>query len=125
VRQPRWSRRQATVLLTLVLATSVVAASCRSGTGLEVQLRMQVAPDSVTCVGALGPQQCLSVRELVGGDAWGGWQPLFESIEGFSHETGYLYDLHVARRTIRNPPADGSSVAYRLIRIVSRTVSGG
>lgn len=122
--QPRWSRGRATILLMLVFVASVAAAACRSGTGLEVQVRMQVAPDSVTCVGAHGPQKCLSVRELVGGDASGSWQHLFESIEGFSHEPGFLYDLQVARRTIRNPPADGSSVAYRLIRIVSKTVSG-
>lgn len=122
--QPLWSRGRAAVLLMLVFVASVAAASCRSGTGLEVPVRMQVAPDSVTCVGAHGPQKCLSVRELAGDDTWSGWRPFFESIEGFSHEPGYLYDLHLARRPISNPPADGSSVAYRLIRIVSKTVSG-
>lgn len=65
----------------------------------------------------------MSVRELVGGDAWGNWQPFYDSIDGFVHEPGFMYDLLVAKRTIRNPPADGSSIAYRLIRILSRTPS--
>ena len=100
-----------------------IAASCRSSTGLEQNTRMQVAPDSVDCVGAHGPRRCLSVRELVGGDAWGSWGNFYDTIEGFSHEPGFHYDLLVGKRIIRNPPQDGSSVAFRLIRVVSRTAA--
>jgi hypothetical protein len=62
----------------------------------------------------------LQVRELVGGDAWGSWRPLFSSIEGFTHEPGFVYDLIAARRRVANPAADGSAYAYRLLRIVSK-----
>jgi hypothetical protein len=109
------------VLLLGAIAGVAVVASCRDITGVEYEQRMQVAADSVDCVGAHGPRRCLSVRELAGGDAWGGWQPFFDWIDGFVHEPGFMYDLLVAKRTIRNPPADGSSVEFRLIRILSKT----
>jgi len=97
-------------------------ASCRGVTApTEQQVRLQVAADSVACVGAHGPQRCLSIRQLVGGDAWGGWQPFFGSIEGFTHEPGFVYDLLAARRVLRDPPADGSAYTYRLIELLSKT----
>lgn len=103
----------------IVALISVI--SCGQPAGpREHELRLQIGPDSISCVGAHGPQKCLEVRELVGGDAWGAWTPFFESIDGFEYEPGFVYDLRVARRSIRNPPADGSSYAYRLLAIVSK-----
>ena len=84
----------------------------------ERVLTLEVAPTRVQCMGS-EPMECLQVRELRSGPE----QPFvstFIPIEGFTHETGYRYVIRVARRTIRNPPADGSSIVDRLIEVVSR-----
>lgn len=43
---------------------------------------------------------------------------------GFSYEPGYRYTLRIARRVIENPPADGSSAAYRLLEILAKVPQG-
>jgi hypothetical protein len=105
----------------LLFAAAVAALACSGTEPFELETLMWVGPDSVSCVGAHGPQKCLSVRELVGGDVLGNYHPFYWHIEGFSHEPGFEYQLLVGQRTIRNPPADGSSIAYRLISVVSKT----
>jgi len=49
-----------------------------------------------------------------------GWYPLYDSIQGFEYEEGFTYRLLVKRNYIPNPPADGSSIEYELIRIVEK-----
>jgi hypothetical protein len=64
---------------------------------------------------------CLLVQEgdHIGTDNWS----LFYyegSIEGFDYEPGYIYHLKVKKKKIKNPPMDGSSISYRLVRIMSK-----
>lgn len=103
------------------IAVVAVLAACFITGPEEDEVRMLVAADSVDCVGAHGPRRCLSVRELGSNAAYDDWHPLFEGIEGFDHEPLFEYDLIVIRREIENPPADGSSVAYRLRLIIDKT----
>lgn len=92
---------------------------CASSTEPRVRiLTLEVAPTRVECMGMV-PMECLQVREVRYGPQ-GPFVATFIPIEGFTHETGYQYVIRVARRTIRNPPADGSSVVDRLIEVVSR-----
>jgi hypothetical protein len=108
----------------LVLALLAGAApACRPATAPEERververvLTLEVAAARVPCVG-LGPRECLQVRERADAP----WQLFYDSIEGFAYEPGYLYVLRVSRRPVPNPPADGSSLAYRLIVLVSKT----
>jgi hypothetical protein len=94
-----------------------VAAACSSATGPgERALHLEVAEQRVPCVG-VGPQECLQVREQ--SDA--SWQLFYSHIEGFAYEPGFRYVLRVAERPVPNPPADGSSLAYRLLRVISKT----
>src|SRR2546430_8240294 len=76
---------------------------------------MDIAPQRVPCVG-VGPMQCLSVREHP--DT--AWTLLYDGIEGFSFEPGYQYTIRVAVRTGNNPPADPSSLAYRLLALIKK-----
>ena len=76
---------------------------------------MDIAPQRVPCVGA-GPMQCLSVRQHP--DT--AWTLFYDGIEGFSFEPGYEYTIRVAVRTVTNPPADGSSLAYRLLALIRK-----
>lgn len=79
---------------------------------------MEVAEMRLPCMG-MAPQECMLVRTR-SSDAFGFFH---EGITGFTYVPGYRYVLRVSRHTIRNPPADGSSVEYRLIRIESQQPS--
>lgn len=79
-----------------------------------------VASYTRECVGMV-VQQCMLVRE----DPAGEWLNFYSDIEGFTYEPGYEYVLRVGWREIRNPPADGSSREYWLIRLVEKTRAPG
>lgn len=90
---------------------------------------LEVAAQRMACHHPLILQmQCLRVREVYY-DAQGlktgtpgEWQPLYEQIEGYTHEPGVRNVLRVKRYTIENPPADASSVAYVLDMAVASSV---
>lgn len=83
-------------------------------------LRLIVAAQTVECVGE-GAQQCLRVRTSPGA----AWERFSDPIEGFQHEPGVEVVIDVEVREVADPPADGSSRAYRLIRVVSRSPEEG
>ena len=92
-------------------------AACQSGP-LESRteiLVLEVAAETVPCVGEMR-DRCLQIRSR-GEDAW---ERFHGTIEGFEHEEGVRYLLEVERRRIPDPPADGSSYAYRLLEILDR-----
>ena len=49
----------------------------------------------------------------------GKWGSMDEGIEGFTYEWGKVYTLKVRKSTIKNPPMDGSSARYKLIKVIS------
>jgi heat shock protein HslJ len=61
----------------------------------------------------------MQVRE----DPNGEWQLFYNPIEGFTFEPGFTYELRVNVATIANPPADGSSLKYTLVEVVSQTAA--
>jgi hypothetical protein len=65
--------------------------------------------------------ECLLVREDPNAD----WRNFYDAIEGFTYEPGYSYKLLVDVRDIPNPPADGSSRAYRLVLLVEKVRTRG
>lgn len=71
----------------------------------------------------LHPDWVLLVQEgdKIGTDEW---RTQFSKINGFNYEWGYVYELRVKKRTINNPPADGSSIEFDLEEIVSKTSVG-
>ena len=118
------------VLLLAVLAALLVVVACsptggqepiaaeptQSGEGEGEMKTLYVGPELVDCVG-VAPMQCMQVKE----DPNGEYQNFFSSIEGFTFEPGYTYELRVNVESIANPPADGSSLRYTLVEIVSQT----
>lgn len=42
-------------------------------------------------------------------------------ITDFEYEEGYEYELRVVKKTLANPPQDGSNIEYRLLEILSKT----
>ena len=75
-----------------------------------------VGPQLVDCVGAF-PQECMQVRYSEDGQVeW-----FYDSIEGFEHVAGTSYVLKVGVSDVDDPPADASSLRYRLIEVVEET----
>lgn len=111
----------------LVFAGVPTAATRYGSEGETVFL--EVAAQAASCNDPLVPdRQCLQVRErrydangLVVGTT-GEWQPLYEDIEGYAHEPGVRNVLRLKRYAIRNPPADGYSIAYVLDMVVESDV---
>lgn len=78
---------------------------------VTLEIDSQLAP----CTGE-GITTCMRVRENPS-DNWG---LFYREIEGFTYEPGFIYKVEVEVREIRNPPADGSSAAYRLLRLIEK-----
>lgn len=101
----------------LVPIAAALLAACSVITGSRThEQTLHVASYTRTCQGMV-EMQCLLVRE----DADGQWLNFYDAIEGFTWEAGYEYVLVVGWREIPDPPADGSSRAYWLVRQVSKT----
>lgn len=89
------------------------------------QVFMEVGAETVPCDHPMVPdKQCLQVRELTYDDDGvvsgksGEWEPLYDDIDGYTHEAGVRNVLRLKRYKIDNPPADGSSLAYVLDMVV-------
>lgn len=69
----------------------------------------------VPCYGA-GPELCLRevVSEKSGESAF-----LHGAIEGFSYEWGHRYTIRVASAEVDDPAADGSSLRYELVEVIT------
>ena len=65
----------------------------------------------------VGPQLCTLVRGRPDGE----WQLFYDGIEDLDYEPGFRYVVMVAVRVVPDPPADASSVAYRLVRLLEKT----
>lgn len=107
----------AALLLPILLLLGACTASTLDG-GEEI-LTLEVAAETVPCVGEM-EDRCLQVRRP-GEDPW---RLFYSAIRGFTHEEGTEYLLEVARRVVPDPPADGSSYAYRLVRILEERPGG-
>ena len=83
--------------------------------GDTVRVTMDVAAHRVPCTGE-ARMQCLRVR--IAPDT--AWKLFYDHIEGFTFEDGYRWRLEVDRRRVPDPPADGSSLAYTLVRVVAK-----
>ncbi|MGL6129731.1 DUF4377 domain-containing protein [Chryseobacterium artocarpi] len=79
-----------------------------------------VGPQTADCTG-VAPMKCLQVKEKASED----WTNFYTNIEGFTYEPGYEYVLKVKTEKIANPPADGSSIKYTLVKQVSKTKKEG
>lgn len=77
--------------------------------------RVFIANTLVDCIG-VGPQKCLLYKENPSDE----WTYFYDTIEGFEYEEGYNYEIEVTVTKIENPPADGSSLHYTLVKIISK-----
>ena len=95
-----------------------------TGTPLEEAGKESAAPGVQTlfvreqladCQGE-APMKCLQVRAAPTEE----WRNLYAPIEGFHYEPAHAYELRVEVTQVAKPPADASSLRYRLLEIVSK-----
>lgn len=81
----------------------------------SVQKTIVVGSALVECTG-VALQRCYRIKE----DPEGAYSLYYDRIEGFEHQHGYEHQLLVEVITVDNPPADASSIRYRLVRELGR-----
>ncbi len=106
-----------------VVAIVTLAAGCSSGSsateaasasgGGEV-VRMWIGPELVECEG-VAPTECMQVSYAEDGAP----ELFYDSIEGFDYSEGTSYVIDVQVTEVASPPADGSSLSYSLVEVVS------
>ncbi len=87
--------------------------SCNS---TRKSVTLTVASQQVDCQGE-GIQKCLLIKREKQKD----WEYFYNEIEGFTYESGFEYVLEIEEESIANPPADGSSIKYKLVKQISKT----
>ena len=119
------SRLRLALLALFVSVLTILVAGCEKADDLlppelpessEWTVRYFVASHRVDCVGE-GIRKCLLVKEQPEAE----WRAFYDGIEGFEHQEGYRYEILVYETPVPNPPRDASSMAHRLVRIVSKT----
>ena len=78
-----------------------------------------VGPERVECTG-VGLQECYQVQ--YGEQPTDDWEFFYDGVAGFDeqYEAGYLYQIQLQKKEVPNPPADGSSYVYSLVKILSK-----
>lgn len=90
---------------------SLCLAACESAGPKADTVELGIMPYLHPCVG-VGPRSCMVAKQTDRDTTYGYF---YDPIEGFQFEWGYRYTLKVEVRTIKNPPADGSSLKYVLV----------
>lgn len=122
LRYARSIMRRALSLGTVLFSLAACGAACEppavtapvtpSATGTKTLL---VSEKVVDCEGE-GPMKCMQTRASEKEE----WSLFYGSIEGFTHDPGFSYELEVEVLPNPNPPAGGSSLRYRLVRVVAK-----
>lgn len=102
----------------LLLITIGILFSCSNDDGNDSQIiNMRINHYQNTGM-ALSPVLTLLVQEdnAIGTN---NWNKFYNGIEGFNYVPGKIYNLSVKVEKINNPPADGSSLKYTLLRVKS------
>ena len=100
-------------ILTLCAATLLLGAC--STQPLTKESLLYVNSETKECTG-VAPMNCLQVKTAENHE----WQLFYQQIEGFTFESGYQYQLQVNKEAIENPPSDGSSIKYSLVKVISK-----
>jgi heat shock protein HslJ len=100
----------------LMLLTFIFAA-CKSEHNESKKETLWVNSTQEDCVG-VNPMKCLQIKRTEGGN----WEYFYNSIEGFSYESGYLYSLEIEIDSIpkEKVAADQSLYSYRLVKVLSK-----
>jgi hypothetical protein len=101
---------------TLFLLAICLLASCRKDKGPEQKVWHVREEKTVHPALFGGTQECFNIRE----SETQAWEPFCQAIEGFEYEKGHTYVIMVRIHEIKNPPQDGSSRRYELVKVISK-----
>lgn len=101
------SDMRTTIGLTLLCALAPLASCADEET-------MFIEHYQAPCYG-VGPSLCMVTSDTEGGPR----EFMYDGIHGFAAEWGHRYQLRVEVSHVSDPPADGSSLRYDLIEVVS------
>ncbi len=104
--------KKAYILLIFVFALTMACNSDQESNNLI----FTIASTKVDCQG-VAPQKCLQIKKNTQKE----WEYFYRNIEGFNYEEGYEYVIEVSQEKIKNPPADGSSIKYKFVKLISKT----
>lgn len=74
-----------------------------------------VASEQKKCTG-VAEQLCYLIKEKETDN----WEYFYNTIDGFTYKKGFEYIIKVEITSVKNPPADGSSLTYKLVKIISK-----
>ncbi|HUH28540.1 DUF4377 domain-containing protein [Gelidibacter sp.] len=94
-----------------IISMVVLFLSCSSN-----NKTLLIANAKVHCTGVTS-QKCLQIKELGETD----WTYFYNDIEGFDYVEGFYYKIKVTVTEVENPPEDGSSLKYKLIKILEKS----
>ncbi len=101
-------------IIIVIMCSVCFTKSTSAGNQTEIKI-FHINSHLIDCVG-VGPRKCMQIRE----STYDEWSPFYDGIEGFTFEEGYLYTIIVAITDIDDPPADGSSKAYKMLALISK-----
>ena len=108
-----------TYLLPVFFCLLILAMGCKKDNNMDKIITMTVASKKVASFTSIAPITSLNVK--IEGNSQG-WFPLTnQEIQGFEYEEGFEYVLKVSQIHVENPPADGSSIGYVLIEVLSKS----
>ena len=113
------TKRLLGLLLLILSITGFVACSDDEPQDKVETVKMLISDKTGTYQpwGSDSPIDCMLVKEESESD----YKTLdFQGITDFVYEKGYEYALWVEKRTLVDPPADGSSIVYKLIDVISK-----
>lgn len=73
------------------------------------------------CSSGAGKTQCLNVHKGENLDN-ATWENFYAQIEGFEFEEGIMKKLEIKEQKIENPPADGSSIRYIMVKELEQMI---
>ena len=94
----------------VVIILAVFLSACGDGHD-EI---ITIGPYRKTCHGAHGERDCLMVREN------GSWEFLFDGVEGFDFQPGFIYTLKVRISERRPLLQDVGRYAYHLLEVIEK-----
>lgn len=113
------NRRLLMAVLTPLVVSTLILGGCSGSSeqadpaGADV-VRMWIGPERVECVG-VAPMECLQVAYSEDGKP----ELFYDAIAGFEPQEGTAYVVDVRVAEAADPPADGSSLTYTLVSVVS------
>lgn len=77
-----------------------------------------ISSDTKPCEAGVRKMDCMQVKLDKNQKEW---ENFYDEIEGFTYEKGYEYEIIISKENVENPPADASSLKYKLVKLVSKT----